>query len=941
MPAPSEFLTWVDASTDAFIMRLAHAVPIPSISGDPAYRPRVQEMSDWLNAELTEVGVETKQVDLGNHVMDGQTLPLPHAILGKIGNDKNKKTVLIYGHFDVQPAALSDRWASELFTLTTLPDGRLVGRGSSDDKGPVLGWLAVLQWHHKTQTPLAVNLRFCFERMEENGSEGLDELVEREREGWLGGVDCMCISDNYWLNTRTPALTYSLRGHLYFKINVSGPGRDLHSGAYLSSLSLAFALHSTRSYQHALVAAGGFPAHSLSLLALRCTCVLSTNLPSRVLAPYIRIYLRALSVHLPTTSTASTLLALSRCAAGSPWIPLFPSASAALVSRHSVLRAHPAFARIPPHHAVSPRYCNTLLIAHERRDALLGCIALLAFYLSTSTPFAPGNSWDRIRALSPRAGWYGVGWDALPAPFFLSWASISALFWGVRLQVCRARVSGALAEGPPTISMSICGGEWDAVFDFVSCFVWVLVLVRARLGVRWPPRQEDTSSIVLVGVRDACRCPHLAWRLCRSTVSTHFPGVGCGRARAHRDLHTKRIFHTGVFGRTVHEPMTDLISLMSRLVDAFSPPDVRRAFCGDARAAAGPPLQPAAFSLRLAMHLGYLTCADAGAGAEVFLLRCRALVRRKSAHRARSATSPLCRSSCFPTPFPSRWCTDRSSFCARVYFGAPFIFGVRGAPLGVDSVNGRSFWRRAIPLLVSCAPRAARKEKRAARAPSAWAPGFPSSSSLRFGLGVVEIYEKLDYSIADVEGAAGGKIALSEDKRENALRLRESERAGLFIFDSPAGRWMRGIRICIKSAAGAVFLTRESGGTVEVKIEREREVLIVDAGDRRCRRRGGGAGRTERGGAAARVGEGKDSVLMLVLGMVLGPGSWRSRLRVVERKLKKAQTWRWSMQGCTILARARARVCAWRFWGWTLDGEQGSPRAQEQPDAEQLLLSWR
>ncbi|KAJ7762216.1 hypothetical protein B0H16DRAFT_529399 [Mycena metata] len=158
MPAPSEFLSWVDATKDAFIARLSHAVSIPSISGDPAYRPRVQEMSDWLNVELKKVGVETKQVDLGNHIMDGQTLPLPHAILGKIGNDKNKKTVLIYGHFDVQPAALSDGWASEPFVLTMLPDGRLVGRGSSDDKGPVLGWLAVLQWHHETQTPLPVNL---------------------------------------------------------------------------------------------------------------------------------------------------------------------------------------------------------------------------------------------------------------------------------------------------------------------------------------------------------------------------------------------------------------------------------------------------------------------------------------------------------------------------------------------------------------------------------------------------------------------------------------------------------------------------------------------------------------------------------------------------------------------------------------------------------------
>ena len=60
-------------------------------------------MAKWLNNQLTELGVETKLVDLGTHVMDGQELPLPPAILGKIGNDKSKKTVLIYGHFDVQP----------------------------------------------------------------------------------------------------------------------------------------------------------------------------------------------------------------------------------------------------------------------------------------------------------------------------------------------------------------------------------------------------------------------------------------------------------------------------------------------------------------------------------------------------------------------------------------------------------------------------------------------------------------------------------------------------------------------------------------------------------------------------------------------------------------------------------------------------------------------
>ncbi|KAJ7083462.1 hypothetical protein C8R44DRAFT_822476 [Mycena epipterygia] len=232
MPAPKELLSYIDAQTDAFIARLGEAVAIPSISGDPAFRPSVLKMSEWLDTQLRAVGVTTKRVDLGTHVMDGQTLPLPPAILGRIGNDPAKKTVLLYGHFDVQPAAKGDGWDSEPFVLTAHKDGRLVGRGSSDDKGPVLGWVNVLQWHHETQTPLPVNLVMCFEGMEENGSEGLDELVEREKDGWFKDVDCVCISDNYWLNTRTPALTYGLRGLVYFKLTLSGPARDLHSGVF-------------------------------------------------------------------------------------------------------------------------------------------------------------------------------------------------------------------------------------------------------------------------------------------------------------------------------------------------------------------------------------------------------------------------------------------------------------------------------------------------------------------------------------------------------------------------------------------------------------------------------------------------------------------------------------------------------------------------------------
>ncbi|KAF8635572.1 hypothetical protein AX15_000222 [Amanita polypyramis BW_CC] len=234
MPAPADFISFIDANADKFIQRLADAVAIPSVSGEAAHRQDVIKMADWLNSQLIALGVDTRLVELGSHVIDGQELPFPPAILGRIGDDQSKKTVLIYGHYDVQPANKSDGWNTDPFTLTAHPNGQLIGRGSTDDKGPILGWLNVLQYHAEHKKPLPVNIKFCFEGMEESGSEGLDELVEREAKpgGWFNGVDCVCISDNYWLNTRTPVLTYGLRGIAYFNVTVSGPAQDLHSGTY-------------------------------------------------------------------------------------------------------------------------------------------------------------------------------------------------------------------------------------------------------------------------------------------------------------------------------------------------------------------------------------------------------------------------------------------------------------------------------------------------------------------------------------------------------------------------------------------------------------------------------------------------------------------------------------------------------------------------------------
>ncbi|KAK4054442.1 hypothetical protein OIV83_000936 [Microbotryomycetes sp. JL201] len=233
MPSTRPFAKWIQDNQDKLVERLAEAVAIPSVSGDAKYRPEVHRMGAWLQGELEKLGVEVRSVPLGKQNLDGQVVDLPPVLLGQLGSDPKKKTILVYGHYDVQPALKSDGWGTEPFELVDdKKTGRLYGRGSSDDKGPILGWLNVIQAHQATGTELPVNLKMCFEGMEESGSDGLEAVVVEESQKLFKDVDAVCISDNYWLGTTSPCLTYGLRGLAYFQVTVSGPGADLHSGVF-------------------------------------------------------------------------------------------------------------------------------------------------------------------------------------------------------------------------------------------------------------------------------------------------------------------------------------------------------------------------------------------------------------------------------------------------------------------------------------------------------------------------------------------------------------------------------------------------------------------------------------------------------------------------------------------------------------------------------------
>jgi Cys-Gly metallodipeptidase DUG1 len=188
-------------------------------------------MGDFLASELEAVGAQVEKRYLGKQP-NKEHLDLPPVIVARYGNDDGKRTILVYGHYDVQPAQKEDGWTTEPFELSIDEKGRMYGRGSTDDKGPVLGWLNVIEAHRKAGIDLPVNLLMCFEGMEEYGSDGLDDFVREESQKYFADTDAVCISDNYWLGTEKPCLTYGIRGCNYYSVCISGPGQDLHSGVF-------------------------------------------------------------------------------------------------------------------------------------------------------------------------------------------------------------------------------------------------------------------------------------------------------------------------------------------------------------------------------------------------------------------------------------------------------------------------------------------------------------------------------------------------------------------------------------------------------------------------------------------------------------------------------------------------------------------------------------
>lgn len=213
------------------MQRLRESVEIPSVSASPTLREDVVKMVMWTKAVLEKYGAKCSLFNIGSQTFtDGTILALPPVLFGNLGEDPRKKTICIYGHLDVQPAALEDGWDTEPFKLIE-KNGKLYGRGATDDKGPVVGWINVFEAFKTCNIELPVNIKFCFEGMEESGSVGLESALQQNKD-WFKDVHYCCISDNYWLGTRKPCLTYGLRGLAYYSIEITCAAQDLHSGIH-------------------------------------------------------------------------------------------------------------------------------------------------------------------------------------------------------------------------------------------------------------------------------------------------------------------------------------------------------------------------------------------------------------------------------------------------------------------------------------------------------------------------------------------------------------------------------------------------------------------------------------------------------------------------------------------------------------------------------------
>ena len=221
----SPIKTYVQEHKDRFINELIELLKIPSVSADTAYSHDVILTADAVKVSLENAGCNFVEI------CDTPGYPI---VFGEHIIDKNLPTVLVYGHYDVQPPDPLELWTSPPFepvikTTEIHPEGAIFARGSCDDKGQMYMHIKALEYMiHSNSLPC--NVKFMIEGEEEIGSKSLSWFVERNQSKL--SCDVILISDTGMISNQQPSITTGLRGLSYVEVEVTGPNRDLHSGLY-------------------------------------------------------------------------------------------------------------------------------------------------------------------------------------------------------------------------------------------------------------------------------------------------------------------------------------------------------------------------------------------------------------------------------------------------------------------------------------------------------------------------------------------------------------------------------------------------------------------------------------------------------------------------------------------------------------------------------------
>ncbi len=216
---------YISKNQNRFLDELLDLLKIPSVSADPKYKDELITCSNQLANSLKSIGLENIEIC--------QTAGFPIVYAEKIV-DSNLPTVLVYGHYDVQPPDPTDLWTSPPFEPVIKkteihPSGAIFARGACDDKGQMFMHVKAVESMLATNE-LPCNVKFMIEGEEEVGSENLGIFVKNNKEKLK--ADIILVSDTGMLSNETPSITSGLRGLSYLEVEVLGPNRDLHSGLY-------------------------------------------------------------------------------------------------------------------------------------------------------------------------------------------------------------------------------------------------------------------------------------------------------------------------------------------------------------------------------------------------------------------------------------------------------------------------------------------------------------------------------------------------------------------------------------------------------------------------------------------------------------------------------------------------------------------------------------